>query len=144
MFVAAMILCVSCGSKKEVKTVEETLDFYDDGQTSESSYSSSLDNGYTDWDSFLDEYENFVDKSIELYNNTKKDKTKSNILKLRNVQIKHAQLVQKVSNVSGEMSTSQLQRYTNINHEYATLITKISELAYSFDDDDDDNLGDDE
>ena len=48
MFVAALVMLVSCGSKKEVKTTEETIDFPSNDQTFETvTYTS--DEGSTDW-----------------------------------------------------------------------------------------------
>ncbi len=139
MFVAVTIIIISCGNKKEkIETIEETIDWaYNDDNSSETvEYSSSSSSSSTDWDAILDDYEKYVDESIELYNKAKQNKTKSTIQQLERLEDQLGDLSEKIEKASSNISTSQLQRFNKITSKYANVMYKISDIIDDFDDDD--------
>ena len=144
--VATMLMLVSCGSKNnEEEPSVVVCDVTGETANDNDSYSTATNNdASTDWDEFLDEYEKYVNESIELYNKAKRSKTKASIERLEYLETRVVSMTEKLKEPSGSLSASQLQRFNNINNKYLKVLQNIENLIDEFDDADDDDDDDDD
>lgn len=147
--VATMLMLVSCGGSKNNEEEPSVVVCDVTGETANDndSYSAATNNnGPTDWDEFLDEYEKYVNESIELYNKAKGNKTAASIKRLESLETSIISMTEKLNEPSGSLSASQLQRFNNINNKYLKVLQNIENPIDEFDDadDDDDDADDDD